>query len=400
MFKGETFTMKNKKNTVIFILCYTLYTSIYIARLNLSMASPELKSLGVLDVSQIGMLGSVFSIVYACGRLLNGALSDTTPPYIMICTGLALAGIANIFIGFFPPFVAILLLWGLNAYAQSMLWSSVLCILSAVYEPSVAKRKTALMVSSVATGNIFGIILNSVIISNFGVKFAFIVPGSLTLICGLSFFFVANDIKCNLCVEQKHNSIFKLLRKRDVRTAVVPAILHGMMKDNISLWMAVFFVDRYQINLNKSTYFVLFIPLIGFLGRTIYPVCFKMCREDENKVSMFSFIACIISSLLICLTGVPAWLATVCLSVIYAAVSMVNTSLLSIFPMRFVEGGNIASVSGIMDFATYCGAGVSSILYGFLIKHYGYAPMFISWAIVSSVSFVVLYRFIRKYSKV
>ena len=34
--------MKAKRNFLIFIICYLAYTAIYIARLNLSMASPEM----------------------------------------------------------------------------------------------------------------------------------------------------------------------------------------------------------------------------------------------------------------------------------------------------------------------------------------------------------------------
>lgn len=48
------------------------------------------------------------------------------------------------------------------------------------------------------------------------------------------------------------------------------------------------------------------------------------------------------------------------------------------------------SVSGIMDFVTYLGAGLSSVVYGFV----GYLPMFASWAVVSVVSLTVLARLI------
>ena len=55
--------MKNKK-TGIFTVCYLAYLFIYVARLNLSMAAPGLKDLQILSMEQIGLLGSVFSIVY------------------------------------------------------------------------------------------------------------------------------------------------------------------------------------------------------------------------------------------------------------------------------------------------------------------------------------------------
>ena len=154
--------MTTRKKQLIFIICYLAYTSIYIARLNLSISSVELINESVMDAAQIGLLGSMFSVVYAVGRLLNGTMSDKIAPWIMICTGLIIAGVSNLFIGMFPPYIGILLLWGCNAFAQSMLWSSVLCIVSGMYEKSVAKRKTSIMVTSVAMGNIVGILFGKI----------------------------------------------------------------------------------------------------------------------------------------------------------------------------------------------------------------------------------------------
>jgi len=75
---------------------------------------------------------------------------------------------------------------------------------------------------------------------------------------------------------------------------------------------------------------------------------------------------------------------------IYAAVSVINTSMLSIFPMRFADTGNVSSVSGIMDLVTYSGAGVGSFVYGFTTKSFGYDFMFESWVVISVVSLVIV----------
>ena len=377
---------------MIFIICYLAYTSIYVARLNLSMASPELMDTRILDTAQVGMLGSIFSVIYAFGRLINGGFSDRRPPWQMICSGLLLAGISNIAIGFFPPFAGILLLWGANAYAQSMLWSSVLCIVSSMYDPQTAKRKTSFMVTSVATGNIVGILLNSFIISKIGVGYAFIIPGAITLIFATLILLTTREIEGTKTAEiaRRHISLPQLLHNHEIRLALLPATLHGMMKDNISLWMAVYFVDKFGIDLEQSTYFVLLIPIVGFIGRMAYPLCYRLCKEQEHKVSVYAFIVCAAASVPLFLgTNLPV-VAMICLSLIYAAVSLVNTSFLSIFPIRFISTGNVASVSGIMDFATYFGAGVSSVIYGFLIKKFGYSPMYFTWAVISVIALALL----------
>ncbi len=388
--------MKKKRlnNKLIFFICYLAYTSIYVARLNISMASPSLKADDILNAAQIGILGSVFSCIYACGRFINGKISDSLPPWLMICSGLAVAGISNIFIGYLPPFIAIVMLWGANAYAQSMLWSSILRIVSLLYSEDKARKISSYMVTAVAVGNIAGILFNNFIIARFEVRFAFIIPGGITLIMGAFVFFTTKNIKNNVS-SKKHISVHKLFQNNELRLIIIPAMLHGAIKDNISLWMALFFAERYHIQLNSSANFVLFIPIIGFVGRTIYPLCYKVFGDNEHKVAFFSFLLCAVAAVM-CLFDVPPIIAAVSLSIIYAAVSIVNTSFVSIFPLSFQSSGNVASVSGLMDFFTYFGAGIGSFVYGFIIEKYGYTPMFFSWMAISLVSAGIMIVLLKK----
>lgn len=389
--------MKNSKKILIFTICYIAYTCVYVARLNLSMASPDMIESGIMDKAQFGMLGSAFSIIYAFGRLLNGRLSDKTPPWIMICAGLFLSSIGNFSISFFPPFIGIMIMWSVNAFAQSMLWSSVLCIVSAMYSEEEAKKKTSYLVTSVATGNIFGIVVNTAVITNFGLNFAFIIPGALTLLAASFVLFFTRSISSpQKNTSAAHISMGGLIKDKTVLTILVCAVLHGTMKDNISLWMTVYFVDMFNINLEQSTYFVLFIPIIAFVGRLLYPMCYSICKQNEHRVSLFSFVICILSSLPLCANINSPIIAALCLSIIYASVSLINTSILGIYPIRFTASGNVASVSGLMDFATYFGAGISSVAYGFLVEHFGYTPMFASWVTVSVISVFILKKLAKE----
>lgn len=381
-----------KKKTFIFSILYIAYTAIYIARLNLSMASPVFMELEIADAAQIGILGSVFAAVYACGRLINGSLGDKVPPWIMICTGLIIAGVSNISIGFMPPFIGMAVLWGANAYAQSMLWSSILAAISAIHEEKKAKKLISYMVSSCAMGNILGIALNTWIIDKLGVNFAFVIPGGFTLLISIPVLIAIKKVKPVYRREEKHASVIQLLKNREILKIIVPVVFHGAIKDNISLWMTVYFVEVFSIDLNSTAGFILFIPIVGFIGRMVYPALYKACREKEHLVSVTAFGLCAVLSLPLCFEIKSAVIAVVCLSLIYALISVINTSMLSIYPMRYTETGNVSSVSGLMDFATYGGAGISSAVYGAAIKYLGYVPMYASWAIISAVSVFILYR--------
>jgi len=380
--------MKSNK-TAVFLVCYISYVAIYVARLNLSIASPALIEGGVLTAVQIGFLGSAFSVVYSCGRLLNGWLSDRMAPSLFIFVGLLFTGIANLCVGLLPPYIPFLLLLCLNAIAQSMLWSAMLRTISSAYGKEHADKKVSLLVSSVSAGNVAAIPLNTWLVEQFGVRAAFFLPGTLTLVMCMLSAWILRMAPTTIQNVQKPKARF---RKPDPRllAAIAPAAFHGVMKENISLWMAVFFTDRFAIDLKSSAWFVMLIPLIGFAGRLLFPFCYKLCRRNEQLLTLISFVLCAGLAAVLCLNLNAPLVAALCLSLIYALVSIINTSLISIFPLRFADSGSVASVSGLMDFITYLGAGISSAIYGVFVADHTYTPMFLSWVVLSALSVPIL----------
>lgn len=381
-----------KKYDRIFYLFYFSYMAIYIARLNLSMASPGLREAGVLTEVQLGFIGSAFSVVYSCGRLFNGILGDRLAPWLLITGGLLLTGFANLLLGFLPPYILILLLWCLNAFGQSMLWSSMLRSMTGLYGKSRTDKKAPILGTSIAVGNILGILLSSWLVSRFGIRAAFLVPGGLTALTGLVCLRVLPGIPEAPKPPKQEFPIVRFVMDRRIRGQLLPALFHGVIKDNISLWMAVYFLDKFVIDLESSAWYVLLIPLISLASRFLYPVCYKLIGRRENFISLLCFIASGVLSAVLCLELPHPIVAALCLSLLYALISMINTSLLSMFPLRFTKENMVSSVSGLADFATYLGAGIGSAVYGFVIARFGYMPMFASWAVLCGISVVLVLR--------
>jgi len=130
-----------KIRALFFPICFCAYICIYIARVNLSVAAPELRQAMILTTEQVGLLGGAFSIVYASGRMISGVIGDRAAPWKLVCLGLGLVTLSSVTIGFLPPFRCIFLLWVVNALAQSMLWSPLLRIIAFRYPPETAKKR-------------------------------------------------------------------------------------------------------------------------------------------------------------------------------------------------------------------------------------------------------------------
>ena len=375
----------------VFLLCYISYVAIYAARLNLSMASPGMISAGMLTEVQYGFICSVFFVTYACGRLLNGMIGDRMAPWVMVSVGLLFTGLSNLLIGFVPTYVIILVFWALNAYAQSMLWSSLLRCMTGLYGKEKANKKVPVLVSSVSVGNIAGIILSTWMVDSFGIRWAFILPGLLTAALGLSTAMVLRTVPEGPKPEKQSFPLGEFIRNRQIRGILLPALFHGVIKDNIGSWMAIYFVTKFAIDLKSSAWFVLLIPAVGMVGRLAYPMCYKLSKHREHLISVIAFALCgVLAAVLLLDLPVPI-IAAGCLSLIYALISMINTSTLSIFPLRFADKNMVSSVSGVADFATYLGAGIGSAVYGFWNAGGSFSAMFISWVVISVISIILLF---------
>jgi len=401
--------LTDRRKDLIYLITYIGYASIYMNRINLSMAGPDLKSAGILTTAQLGFLGTAFSVVYATGRLFNSMLADTMEPRTMIGIGLFTTGLAGLFVGALPPFAGILLLWCVNAFAQSMLWASVLRIITSMYSDD-AKRTARLssVVSTVAAGQVAGILFSLLFLNNLGLRWAFILPGLFTFAMALTVFLtyplvdggkedpgVAQKAqKKKAKIENPFRRMAELMKIPEVRLAMIPSAFMGLMKDNATLWMTVYFVDTYGIDLNATTGFVLFIPLVGLGARLLFPVFLKLAKNNEHLVSLYTFAGSLVASVLL-VTVKNSLVAVICLSMVYACMSLTNSSMLSIFPARYAARGCMAAISGVLDFVAYLGAGLGSTVFGLTIDTFGYGFMYASWAVMSVAGFLIMQKLLR-----
>lgn len=139
------------------------------------------------------------------------------------------------------------------------------------------------------------------------------------------------------------------------------------------------------------SFFVFAVPLLTLAGRLIYPLIYRACGGNEHRVSLFALILAAVSLVPLCYSGISLITSAICLSTASAAVSLINTSFLTIYPMRYQQYGCVSKVVGLMDFATYLGAGISSSFYGFWLESHTYSGMFLSWVFLSVLAVILLF---------
>lgn len=368
----------------ILALCAVAYASIYIARHNLSMASPLLARGGYMTVLEIGLTGSIFFTVYAVGRFINGYVGDAVSPKKLLVGGLALVAAANVGIGFLPPMALIMLLWGVNALAQSMLWGPSLRLVNEAYGNS-PRRRTAIVVlsASIGVGSLLAIVLSSVW-AGVGLWALFAGPGLLAAVVCL---FVTRLPKPEgRPVRPDLRQALLLFKKKDILCMLFPAVAHGAIKENLVLWAPLLFLNMYGIDLASAAMFVFLMPGATLLGRALYPLAERLCRGDERRVTLLAFGCCILCLAPFFLWKPPAALTAALLAATMLAVSVINVAFMAVSPVRFEAGGQVSMVAGLLDSIAYVGSAAGAAVFGWIAGPYGYLPMIGVYAVICLLS--------------
>ena len=106
---------------------YSLY---YVCRTSLNVVKKPILDSGMLDASQLGLIGSVLLFAYAIGKFINGFLADHCNIKRFMATGLLVSAVANFCLGILgfassalptmAVFMMFAIMWGINGWSQSM----------------------------------------------------------------------------------------------------------------------------------------------------------------------------------------------------------------------------------------------------------------------------------------
>lgn len=182
----------------MFIGMYIGYTIFYFTRKNISPALPLISDKLDIDLVQLGILSSVFYVVYGIGKFISGLFADRANIRMFMAIGLFLASIIHLFIGFLDSLFLIVFFWGLNGAFQSMGFPPIAKGLVHWFSPSERATKWTILSSSHTAGTFgVGLLVAGIInLYNKGIvgwEAVFYVPGVIGCLTAIGLFITLRD---------------------------------------------------------------------------------------------------------------------------------------------------------------------------------------------------------------
>lgn len=145
---------------------------------------PLLSSELGLHKSELGILVTVFSIVYGISKFACGILGDKSNPRYFMGVGLILTGVMNIFFGMSSSLWFFILFWGLNGWFQGFGWPPSARLLSYWYSHKSRGTWWSIWSTSHNVGGALIPIIVGFCVQYAGWRYALYFPGIMCILCG------------------------------------------------------------------------------------------------------------------------------------------------------------------------------------------------------------------------
>ena len=369
--------MSNAKNYIVgkplaWLLTLIYFTS-YMTRKNFATVLQQVidetgKSKDTLSIILVSM-----TIAYGVGQIINGRLGDKIKPTNLIFCGLIMATSINLLFPFISNSVFVMaILWGLNGFAQSMMWPPIVKILVTncdddMYSYSVVRVSWG---SSFATIALY--LLAPIIISVSGTwKALCFVSATIGLFMCISWFSFKRKIKTATYDEisnGKTGGNFRIPRKAifPIIFIILGIIFQGMLRDGIATWMPTYLVEIHEMSNEKSIFSAVFPAIFSIITFSISNWLYKTFFTNEVVCGAVIFgVATLSAGTIFLFHGTSYVLAIVCFTLITGCMHGINLMLITHVPKRFKKYGNISTFVGIVNACTYIGEAI--FLYGIAV---------------------------------
>ncbi len=158
------------------------YALFYFVRKNFSMAMPTFLEELHYTKTDLGLILSLFSIIYGVGKFANGILADRANPRYFMAIGLIGSALVNVFFGLSSSLFLFGIFWIMNAWFQAMGWPPCARMLTHWYSPRELGTKWGIWNASHQIGGAGILILAGWLIPNYGWRSAFIVPAIVAIL--------------------------------------------------------------------------------------------------------------------------------------------------------------------------------------------------------------------------
>ena len=368
------------------------YATFYVVRLNFSIAIPIITEDYGFNKTQVGLILSLFSIIYGFGKFIFGYLCDHTNPKWFLIVGLLGTGIINLMISFggVSNFSLLCFLWSLNGCFQAMGWPSCAKILTHLFSQKEIGTIWGICNSSHAIGSACIAVCGSYLLVRFGIHAIFFVPSLSAL--GMAFLLMwslgdlpkmQNGLRKNSSFEKKITANLIRQKKDLLKNHILNnSIMWSLCLSNFFLYIVrigfINWIPSFLIENQGESFIFVGWQLAGFEGMGILGGIIAGYLSDRIGVARRPIIAIrFLFGLFICLVVSYVLqkyqITLLAFGIICAGFFIYGPQVLAgVIATDYISKEMAATATGMIGTAGYVGATLAGVGIGWIVDRSGW----------------------------
>ena len=402
--------LQSKKHINIMVaLCVLVYFTSYISRINFGAVILEMVKADGFLKSEVSLALTASFITYGVGQLISGYLGDRVNPKLLILSGFIVTAFMNFLIPFCPTAGFMIVIWGINGFAQAMMWPPLVKIMTTMFTNEVYRKATVKVSWGSSFGTIAVYLFSPICIVYSGWRSVFWVSAATCIVVATIWMIGCSKIEKAV---QPHTE-----DKADVETKIetskrellptkalaflpgvfVAIILQGALRDGITTWMPTYIAETYHLDSYISILTGVLLPIFSI-------ICFQMTLwlvntkiKNELTCAGSIFLAGIVASALLLVFSSKSAAVSIFLSALLTG-SMHGVNLILIC-MLLPYFKNTSTVSGIVNSFTYIGSAISTYGIALISENFGWTVTISVWCGLAVLGTISCLAHSRKWKK-
>ena len=385
---------------------YALY---YVCRMSMGVMKQPLIDAGLLNATQLGVIGACMYWTYAVGKFVNGFLADGSNVKRFMATGLVLSAAANLIMGVLGAtavnagisssviFIVFALMWGMNGWAQSMGAPPSIVTLSRWFPLRIRGTYYGFFSASHNIGEGLSFIFVGSIVAAFGWKWGFFGAACAGLLGVLLILFWLHDTPESkglpsieelsgedtakpTVAESTESPEVKAAETRRIQKAVLrnPGVwilalssaFMYMSRYAINEWGTIFLQETYDYDLKAASAIIGINPIFGVIGTVFSGWLSDKVFNGDRKYPAFTAGILEAISLYLFLFGGGSHFTLVLSMVLFGvAIGVLISFIGGLMAIDLVPRKASGAALGIVGVASYAAAGIQNIVSGLLLDN-------------------------------
>ena len=399
----------NNKNraTLLIFLGWLVYTVSYFGKVNYSANITQIIDFYNVSKAQAGTVPTFFFFAYGIGQVVNGLFCKKYNIKWMIFISLITSGLVNLIIAIGSDFSVIKWLWLINGFALSILWPTLIRLISESIPQKNLSTSSIVMGTTVATGTLIIYGLSSLFAFFNKFKFSFYTAAVSIIIVSVIWLLLYNklvDIAKKEKAEEKISVKFTSEEMAEYHNETSDnkiffaslcvlcfcAIGVNLIKDGLTTWVPSILKEEFSISDSTSILLTLFLPILAVFGNAYAISVHKKIPDYVNHCGViFAAIAVTIGVIIGSLSMKLVFFMLLGLVVSNFFASSLNSLITSIYPL-FMRGRiNSGLVAGVLNGFCYLGSTMSSYGLGVIADNFGWISVFLVLTGFCCLTFIV-----------